>query len=318
MLDRATFDISRRSLLRAGAGLGAGLLGGLGGAGRALAADKPKFKTVNEGVITIAMSGVMPVTGFKDGKITGSDAEMIVAIAEKLGLGVKPNIMAWAATVESIRSGRADIMCGDMGWTAPRANAMLLTDEIYYGTNFVTMKKSMPFNGTFNVNDAKGYSVGSGTGYSYVPDIKKIPGVKEVKLYDSVDACVRDVLAGRLDLAVLDSMTVDYMLLQNPNLDLKQVPVTPNDQYPHLSGKGHAVMGMSLENPDMFDAVNAGVKWLWRTKKNAELLKENGMTSPSYLEKADKNPRIGVDRDGKGNILGPAAHTPKDFSALFA
>jgi len=113
-------------------------------------------------------------------------------------------------------------------------------------------------------------------------------------------------------------MTVDYLLLQNPNLDLKQVPVTPNDQYPHLSGTGHAVMGMSLDNPDLFDAVNAGVKWLWRTQKNAELLRENGMTSPSYLEKSEKNPRIGVDRDGKGNILGPAAHTPKDFSALFA
>jgi len=318
MRDGAKVDISRRTLLRVGAGFSAGLFAGAGRLNNAWAVEKPKLKTVNEGVITIAMSGTMPVTGYKDGNITGSDAEMIVAIAERLGLGVKPNIMAWSATVESIRSGRADIMCGDMGWTAARANAMLLTDEIYYDGNFVTMKKDMPFNGSFDVNSAKGYTIGSGTGYSYVPDLKKIPGVKDVKLYDSVDACVRDVLAGRLDMAVLDSMTVDYMLLQNPGLELKQVPVKPNSEYPNLSGRGRAVMGMSLENPDLFDAVNAGVKWLWRTKKNAELLAKNGMTSPDYLIKSDKNPRIGVDRDEAGNVLGPAAHAPKDYSALFA
>jgi len=281
-------------------------------------AAPPKFKTVEDGYITIAMSGTMPVTGFKDGQIIGSDAEMIVAIAEKLGLRAKPAVMAWSATIEAIKSGRADIMCGDMGWTKARADAMLLTDAIYYDGNYVTMKKSQPFTGYIAVNDMSGHTVGTGTGYSYVPDIKKIPAIGDVKLYDNVDACVRDVLAGRIDFAVLDSMTVDYMLLQNPTLDLKQVPIKPNTEYPNLSGKGRAVMGMNMENPDLFDAVNAGVKWLWQSKTNAKLLAKNGMTSPDYLVPAATDPRIGVDRDAHGNILGPAAHTPKDYSALFA
>jgi polar amino acid transport system substrate-binding protein len=310
-------DVSRRTLIRtAGAGAAAALAAPFVARGALAAA--PKFKTVEDGVITIAMSGAMPVTGLKDGKIMGSDAEMVVAIAGRLGLGVKPAIMAWSATIESIKSGRADIMCGDMGWTPARANAMLLTDAIYYGGNFVTMKKDMPFNGSIAPNEMGGHSVGTGTGYSYVPDIKKIPNIGDVKLYDNVDGCVRDVLAGRIDFAVLDSMTVDYILLQNPLLDLKQVPIKPNSDYPNLSGKGRAVMGMSLENPDLFDAVNAGVKWLWATKKNGELLAKNGMTSPDYLVPGPTNPRIGVDRDAQDNVLGPAAHKPKDFSAVFA
>src|SRR6266568_2554944 len=132
-----TMEMSRRSLLRRTAGFGAGALAtSLFGAGAIAAA--PKFKTVEDGFITIAMSGTMPVTGVKDGQIIGSDAEMIVAIASHLGLGVKPAIMAWSATIEAIKSGRADIMCGDMGWTQARANAMLLTDAIYYDGNFVT------------------------------------------------------------------------------------------------------------------------------------------------------------------------------------
>lgn len=314
---KITMDLSRRSLLRGTAGLGAGALAASLLGRRALAAP-PKFRTVEEGYITIAMSGTMPVTGFKDGQIMGSDAEMIVSIAEHLGLKAKPSIMAWSATIESIKSGRADIMCGDMGWTKARAEALLLTDAIYYDGNFVTMKKDKPFNDFININDMGGHSVGTGQGYSYVPDIKKIPNIGEVKLYDNVDGCVRDVLAGRIDFAVLDSMTVDYLLLQNPSTDLKQVPIKPNTEYPNLSGKGRAVMGMSLENPDLFDAVNAGVKWLWKSKKNAELLAKNGMKSPDYLAApTSADPRLGVDRDEKGNILGPAVHTPKDYSALF-
>ena len=310
-------ELSRRSLLRSTAVLGAGALA-TSAFGKWAFAMPPKFKTAEEGFITIAMSGTMPVTGFKDGQIMGSDAEMIVAIAEHIGLKAKPSIMAWSATIESIKSGRADIMCGDMGWTKARAEAMLLTDAIYYDGNFVTMKKDKPFNDFININDMGGHSVGTGQGYSYVPDIKKIPNIGEVKLYENVDGCVRDVLAGRIDFAVLDSMTVDYLLLQNPSTDLKQVPIKPNTEYPNLSGKGRAVMGMNLENPDLFDAVNAGVKWLWKSKTNGELLAKNGMKSPDYLVvPTTPDPRIGVDRDEKGNILGPAAHTPKDYSALF-
>jgi polar amino acid transport system substrate-binding protein len=32
----------------------------------------------------------------------------------------------------------------------------------------------------------------------------------------------------------------------------------------------------------------------------------------------EPNPRIGVDRDRSGRLIGPSAHDPKDFSALFS
>lgn len=303
--------LTRRTLFGASAAFGLATV-------RPARAETPKFKTVEDGYITIAISGTMPVTGLQDGKLSGSDALMVQAIAEKLGLKAKPAVMAWSATIQAIRSGRADIMCGDMGWSKARSDAMLLTDPIYYSGNFVTMTKDKPFTTGIDPNQLKGAIVGTGTGYSYVPDIKKIPGIKDVKLYDNVDGCVRDVLAGRIDYAILDSMTVDYMLLQQPDLALKQVPVTPNTEYPSLTGKGRAVMGMSQDNPDLFDVINAGVKWLWDTKQNAKFLAQNGMVSPDYLTAPTVDPRIGVDRDAAGAVLGPAAHSPKNYSSLFA
>jgi ABC-type amino acid transport substrate-binding protein len=68
----------------------------------------PALKTVTPGVLTVAMNGDMPMTGIKDGKLIGTDGEMIALIGQKLGLSVRPSLMEWSATIESIRSGRAD------------------------------------------------------------------------------------------------------------------------------------------------------------------------------------------------------------------
>jgi ABC-type amino acid transport substrate-binding protein len=301
---------SRRGFM---VGIGATLLAA---SGRSTLAA-PSFKTVEPGILTLANSNEMPMIAMEDGKLVGSDAEIIATIAAKLGLGVKSAQMEWSATVQSVKSGRADVMLGNMGWTPARAQALLITDAIYYAGTFVCMKKDKPFN-SFSVNDAKGHSIGTVTGFTIVPEMKKLPGVGEVKLYDNSDGCVRDVVAGRLDFAVLDAPLVDYMILKNPDWNLKQVPIAPDPAFPQLTGKQHTVMGMNQQNFDLFDAVNAGVKWLWKTKQNAVLMQKYGIGNPDYLVPPEKNPRIGVDRDADDNVIGPGAHPTKDFSSLFA
>ncbi len=139
-----------------------------------------------------------------------------------------------------------------------------------------------------------------------------------MKLYDNSDGCVRDVVAGRLDFAVLDAPLVDYLILKNPNWNLKQVPMVQDPAFPQLTSKQHTVMGMNQENYDLFDAVNAGVKWMWRTKQNAALMKKYGLGNPDYLVPPAKNPRIGVDRDADGQCHRTRRAPTKDFSSLFA
>ena len=313
-----TGRLSRRALLERAAvlGVGAGALGGLFEIPDA-AAQPAKVKTVNPGVMTVAINGDMPMTNVKDGKLIGTDGEMIAAIAAKLGLGVKPALMEWSATIESVKTGRTDIMLGNMGWTPTRAQVMCITDAIYYAGTFVTMKKDMKFTQSVGIEDMKGHTIGTVTGFTIVPEMKQVPGTTEVKLYDTSDGCIRDVTAGRLDFAILDAPTVDYLILQNPGWGLKQIPIRPNPDFPQITSKQHTVMGMNMDNHDLFDAVNRGVKWLWGSKKNAESLAKYGVKNPDYLVPPAKNPRIGVDRDEKGNIIGPCAHTPKDYSSSF-
>jgi hypothetical protein len=45
------------------------------------------------------------------------------------------------------------------------------------------------------------------------------------------------------------------------------------------------------------------------------MLQKYGMSRPDYLIPSEKNPRVGVDRDAVGNLIGAAAHQTKDFSS---
>ena len=304
-----THSITRRGMI---AGASGALL-----AGTARAAA-PAFKTVEPGVLTIANSGEMPMIALQDGKLIGSDAKMVEAIAAKLGLGVKSALMEWSATVQSVKSGRADIMVGNMGWTPARAQALLITDAIYYGAAYAAVKKDAGFKDTVTIADMKGRSIGTVTGFTIVPEMKKVPGTTELKLYDNSDGAVRDVVAGRLDMAFLDGPLMDYMILQNPDWALKTIAVALDPAFPQFTSKQHTVMGMNQDNHDLFDAVNQGVAWLWKTGKNAELMREYGIKNPDYLVPPPTNPRIGVDRTAQGGLTGPGAHQVKDFSSLFA
>jgi polar amino acid transport system substrate-binding protein len=306
-----TYKTDRRAFLRHAALAGAMLAG----VRPSLAA--PNLKTVAPGVLTVAADGDMPMTGIKDGKFVGTDGDMIVAIAAKLGLEIKPVLMQWAATLESVRTGRADVLLGNMKWSPMRAKSLAITDAIYYGRTYVSMRKTNPLE-KLTIGDLKGHRIGTLIAVSIVPELKKMPDLTELKLYDTTEACVRDIMAGRVDFAILDAPTIDYMLHQNPEWELKQVPMLYDAAYPLLTAKRPSCIGMNMDNHDLFDAVNEGVKWLWRTKLNGSLLAKYGITNPDYLVPPDPDPRIGTDRDAKGNPIGVGAHVPKDYSALFA
>ena len=92
-------------------------------------ADPPK--TVEPGKLLVALNGDMPMTGIKDGKLIGTDGELMNRIAANLGLEVVPQLMEWAAEIQATKQGKVDIMHGMMGWIPARSEIMLLTDPIY-------------------------------------------------------------------------------------------------------------------------------------------------------------------------------------------
>ena len=91
------------------------------------ASHAAEIKTIEPGKLTIGMNGDMPMTQLKDGQLSGTDGELMVWIAQKLGL--EPNVkqMDWAAEIESTKQGKLDIMHGAMGWLEARTKIMILS-----------------------------------------------------------------------------------------------------------------------------------------------------------------------------------------------
>ena len=86
----------RRSLISAAVGLL--FTGAFAGTASAQA-----VKTLESGVLNVGLNGDMPMTSLKDGKLIGSDGEIMSLIAERLNLKVKPNLMEWAALIQSTK-----------------------------------------------------------------------------------------------------------------------------------------------------------------------------------------------------------------------
>ena len=264
---------------------------GLSAAAQALAQE---LETIEPGKLIVGFNGDMPMTSLKDGQLIGSDGKMIAKIAEDLGLEVVPSQADWAAVIEATSSGRNDVMLGAMGWTPERSEVMTITDPIYYFGTLLAQKKSTNYS-TFA--DMAGKKVGTVTGFTLVPELKAVPGIGEAKLYDTSDAVMRDLVAGRIDMAILDPPLVELAIAEHPEWDLHQVELQPDPAFPIMSTKYNVVMGVRKDATALADAINAGIADLWDTCQNQAFMAEYGVTNPSFFIPPDPNPRVGVDRE---------------------
>jgi len=283
------------------------IAGAIALAGGAAMAGPPK--TIEPGKLTVGFNGDMPMTSFKDGKLIGTDGALLAQLAADLGLEIKPQQMEWSALIQATKQGKVDIMLGSMGWTKERSKIMLLTDPIYYFGTFLLQNKSSGYS-TFA--DMKGRKVGTVTGFTLVPELKSVPGIGEVKLYDTSDGVMRDIIAGRLDMAVLDPGLVQYALLQHPEWNLHQVALVPEpDKFPIMSTKYYSIMGIYKEDKELYDAMNAEIAKAWASCTNVKTMATYGLGDRSWFEPPSPDYRNGVDRPADW-------HAPKAPDSCFA
>jgi polar amino acid transport system substrate-binding protein len=252
-------------------------------------------KTLEPGVLNVGLNGDMPMTSVKDDKLIGSDGEIMNLVAERLGLKVKTNQMEWSALIQSTKQGKLDVMHGAMGWIKPRTEIMLLSDPVYYFGTTLAQKKAANYS-TFA--DMKGKKVGTVTGFTLVPELKTVEGIGEVKLYDTSDGALQDLLADRVDIVILDPPLIDYAALQHPEWGIHQVELKPDmAKYPIMSTKYNVIFGVNKDEKELADAMNAEIQKMWANCENVKIMAKYGLRDASWFTPPDPNPRIGVDRD---------------------
>ena len=130
-------------------------------------------KTITPGKLTVGFNGDMPMTGLKDGKLIGTDGELLATLAERLGLEIVPKQMEWSGAIQATKQGQVDLMLGSMGWTAERSAVFTMTDPIYYFSTTLLQKKENNFT-TFD--SMKGRTIGTVIGFTPIPVWSSFPG----------------------------------------------------------------------------------------------------------------------------------------------
>jgi polar amino acid transport system substrate-binding protein len=258
----------------------------------AQAADR--YKLVEAGKLTIATTAEMPGIVPQDGKLVGYDGEILQIIADRLGLQVNPVKLEWSGVIASVQAGRMDVLGGNVGWTPDRTKILTLTDPTQYFQNGIMQKKGA---GMSRLADLEGKAVGTITGFSFIPELEKIKDIN-LSFYDTSDAAIRDLIAGRVVAVIADPPVMGYVIAQNPDWNLEFVAFADdNPDYPQLTGKGRQfVLGLNQENAVLAEDINAVLRDLWKDCTLREIGARYGMTGDSWFTPGSGNPRAGVDR----------------------
>jgi len=202
-------------------------------------------------------------------------------MADQLGLKVEPALMEWSAEIASVTSRRVDIMHGMMGWNKQRIKVINISDPIYYGGANIAQKKGQNWN---SLKDLEGKRVATITGFGWIDEIKSIPGLK-LSLYDTSDAAIRDLLAGRIDALFADPPLVQYAISKNPQWNLHALAVKEHDvpEYPVLTSKYNIVFALNKEAPNLLKAVNEKIGEMWKTCLNRQIAAKYGLGDDSWF-----------------------------------
>ncbi len=262
--------------------------------GAANFANSAELNLVTKGTLTVAFNGDMPGTGWQDGKLIGLDGELMGIVASNLGLKITPALMEWAGEIASVKARRVDIMHGMMGWNDKRIKVINISDPIYYGGANITQKKSTNWK---TIKELEGKKIATIQGFGWVDQLKQIKGA-ELKLYDTSDAAIRDLLAGRIEALFADPPLIQYAISKNPDWDIHSVPVSQDfdKKYALLTGKYNVVFGLSKEAPGLLKAVNAEIAKIWASCTNVKIAKKYGLGDKSWFNPGSLNLRAGVDR----------------------
>ena len=254
----------------------------------------PNAELVDPGSLTVAYNGDMPGTGGKDGKLVGIDGEIMSTVAGQLGLKVDPKLMEWAAEIESVKARRVDAMHGMMGWNQPRTQVISISDPIYYAGPLMTQKKGA---GITKLAQLKDLRVATIQGFGWVKELQSIN--PDLKLYDTSDAAIRDLSAGRVDVLFADPPLIQYVATQQPDLAIESIPVTdPYDpKLASITGKYQVVFGFSKEAPNLLKCVNDAIAQMWKTCANLKIAAKYGFSDRYWFTPPGPNPRAGIDRD---------------------
>lgn len=188
----------------------------------ALAATTAHARSFEEikasGKIVVASEGAFPPFNFFQGpKLSGFEIDVAEALAKKMGVAIEWRALSFDALLAGLRQDRWDMVIASFGVTPERAKAVTFTDPHYCSGGVIVAKDPA----IKAVADLAGKTVAVQTGTTYLENVKKLPGIGEVKNFPKDTDARAALVAGRVQVWVTDKFVAKGALEADPGAGLR-------------------------------------------------------------------------------------------------
>lgn len=215
------------------------------------AAETETEAAAEGGVLIMATNAEFDPWEYHEGdEIVGIDVEIAQAIADKLGMELQIEDMAFDAIIPSVVSGKADMGMAAISYDEDRA-ASVNFSENYASSSLVLLVAEG--SEIASEADLEGKLVGAQTGTTGELKASEIAGDSNVERYNSYFEAVQSLLTGKIDAVIIDGAPAKVFLSQNEG-KIKQVGEA-------LSSESYAAV-TAKENTELLEKINGAIKEL--------------------------------------------------------
>jgi len=159
-----------------------------------------------------------PYEYYENEQIVGIDAEFAAAIAEKLGMELQIEDMAFDSIIAAVQSGKIDFGAAGMTVTEDRKKNVDFTDTYYTGRQVIIVKEDN--SDIAGPDDLEGKMIGvqqGTTGDIYASDDY---GDEFVERYSKGMEAVQALSQGKLDAVIIDDQPAQTFVAENEGLEI--------------------------------------------------------------------------------------------------
>ncbi len=205
----------------------------------------------------MATNAQFPPYEFYEGQeIVGIDADILAAIAAKLGLKVQIDDMEFDSIIEAVKNGKADIGLAGITVTPERAEVISFTDSYATGVQVIIVTEDSAITSVDDLfADGANHVVGvqrNTTGDIFASGDIEDAGLGTIDRYSKGADAVQALKTGKVDCVIIDNEPAKAFVAEVDGLKILETEYVSEDYSAVLS----------KDNPELYDAVNNAIKEL--------------------------------------------------------
>jgi len=214
--------------------------------GEADASGSASFTTVEEGKLIMATNAFFPPYEYYEGDVvTGIDAEIAEAVAEKLGLELVIVDIEFDSIIAGVQTNKYDIGCAGMTVTEERLQSVNFTTPYATGIQSIIVAEGSEItdvDALINGDYVVGVQQGT-TGDIYMTDDV---GEDRIERFNKGADAVLALTNGQVDAVCIDNQPAQAFVAANDGLTILDTPYTEEDY----------AMCLNKENEALLNAIN--------------------------------------------------------------